>query len=470
MKYLNRITNIYVFIILFIYPLIIGINGYKNILSIKWNFYVYISITYMVILLVLTLILILKKRIDIKDFDFKIYHILALIYIFVLIISTLLSPYYKDYNLFMGSPRMEGLIVNIIYLLSFIFVSLTYNYKKRIIDVFLIPSIIIGIIIIMQYIGFNPFYIYKIGNNNIFYGTIGNIDMIGMLYCMYITCIIVKYIFYNINKVLVILSFIISIIVMFIINVEALYFTLIILFLLILPIVILDSNYLKRYLDILLAIVVLSLINTYNYFVIIFIISIIIILIRLLINKKVYRIINKKNIIISYICLSIFIIILLVIIYFNKFNISFLNDINNILHLNFNDKLGNYRIFLWKRSIKMFDRGILLGTGPDTFYIRFMNDYLDDLMKLGTITINDTACNIYITMLINNGIIGLSIFLIFIYSLLKKFIDNRNYLIFLIIISYLIYNFFSFQTVIIAPIFFALLALYAKYKKILDFI
>ena len=35
MKYLNKITNIYVFIILLIYRLIIGVNGYKDILSIK---------------------------------------------------------------------------------------------------------------------------------------------------------------------------------------------------------------------------------------------------------------------------------------------------------------------------------------------------------------------------------------------------------------------------------------------------
>ena len=224
MKYLNKITNIYVFIILLIYPIIIGINGYKDILGFKWNFYVYVSIIYMIIVLLMLLVLIFKHKISINEFSFKIYHIFALIYLLILIISTLLSPY-KEYNLLIGSPRMEGLIVNTIYILSFIFISLTYKFNKKILDIFIIPSIIIGIIIIIQYIGFNSLYLYKMGGSNIFYGTIGNIDIIGMLYCMYITCIIVKYIFYNINKVLVILSFIISIIVMFIINVEALYFT-----------------------------------------------------------------------------------------------------------------------------------------------------------------------------------------------------------------------------------------------------
>ena len=69
----------------------------------------------MIIVLLMLLVLIFKHKISINEFSFKIYHILALIYLLVLIISTLLSPY-KEYNLLIGSPRMEGLIVNIIYI------------------------------------------------------------------------------------------------------------------------------------------------------------------------------------------------------------------------------------------------------------------------------------------------------------------------------------------------------------------
>ena len=151
----------------------------------------------MIIVLLMLLVLIFKHKISINEFSFKIYHILALIYLLVLIISTLLSPY-KEYNLLIGSPRMEGLIVNIIYILSFLFISLTYKFNKKILDIFIIPSIIIGIIIIIQYIGFNPLYLYKMGGSNIFYGTIGNIDIIGLLYIMYVIFMLFRYIFSDI--------------------------------------------------------------------------------------------------------------------------------------------------------------------------------------------------------------------------------------------------------------------------------
>ena len=45
---------------------------------------------------------------------------------------------------------MEGLIVNIIYIVSFMVISLTYKFDKKILYAVLIPSIIMGLIIILQ--------------------------------------------------------------------------------------------------------------------------------------------------------------------------------------------------------------------------------------------------------------------------------------------------------------------------------
>ena len=233
----------------------------------------------MIIVLLMLLVLIFKHKISINEFSFKIYHILALIYLLVLIISTLLSPY-KEYNLLIGSPRMEGLIVNIIYILSFLFISLTYKFNKKILDI---------IIIIIQYIGFNPLYLYKMGGSNIFYGTIGNIDIIGLLYIMYVIFMLFRYIFSDINKLLYLVSFFISMLVIIIINVDAAYFTFFIALLFLLPIVLLNSKYLKKYLDIIISIASIFIINVY-----IIILLFIFVIIRLLINNLEYNVINKK--------------------------------------------------------------------------------------------------------------------------------------------------------------------------------
>ena len=392
----------------------------------------------MIIVLLMLLVLIFKHKISINEFSFKIYHILALIYLLVLIISTLLSPY-KEYNLLIGSPRMEGLIVNIIYILSFLFISLTYKFNKKILDIFIITSIIIGIIIIIQYIGFNPLYLYKMGGSNIFYGTIGNIDIIGLLYIMYVIFMLFRYIFSDINKLLYLLSFFISMLVFFIINVDAAYFTFFIALLFLLPIVLLKSKYLKKYLDIIISIASIFIINVY-----IIILLFIFVIIRLLINNLEYNVINKKNIIIGYMCLLLLLIMGLIVLYFYKFNITILSDVYSILHFKLVDSLGSYRMFLWKRTIIMFNNNILFGTGCDTFYIRFMNLYIDDVKSIGRVDINDSACNIYLTMLINRGLVGLLLFISFIYSVLIKIKNNFNFIILVILMTIILLNIWLF--------------------------
>ena len=228
------------------------------------------------------------------------------------------------------------------------------------------------------------------GGSNIFYGTIGNIDIIGLLYIMYVIFMLFRYIFSDINKLLYLVSFFISMLVIFIINVDAAYFTFFIALLFLLPIVLLNSKYLKKYLDI---IIIISIASIFIINVYIIILLFIFVIIRLLINNLEYNVINKKNIIIGYMCLLLLLIMGLIILYFYKFNITILSDVYSILHFKLDDSLGSYRMFLWKRTINMFKNNILFGTGCDTFYIRFMNLYIDDVKSIGRVDINDSACN-----------------------------------------------------------------------------
>ena len=143
-------------------------------------------------------------------------------------------------------------------------------------------------------------------------------------------------------------------------------------------------------------------------------------------------------------CLSLLLIMGLIILYFYKFNITILSDVYSILHFKLVDSLGSYRMFLWKRTIIMFNNNILFGTGCDTFYIRFMNLYIDDLKSIGRVDINDSACNIYLTMLINHGLVGLSLFISFIYSVLIKIKNNFNFIILVILMTIILLNIWLF--------------------------
>lgn len=472
MKLLNRITDIYLIYVLLFFILLIDKSGYSNILVFKWNMYVYVSIVYILTILIISAIKILNKSISIKEFSFNQAYLFALIYLFIMIVSTIFSPY-KSYNLLIGSPRMQGLIVNIIYIVSFIVVSLTYKFNKNTIYVVLLPSIIMGFIIILQKIGYNPFYLYKKGYSKIFCGTIGNVDTVGLLYTMYIVLSLSLFIFSkSFNKIYLIISVIISLIVMMIIDVTSMYVSLFIIMLLVFPYATLKSTYLFRYLVILLCILIVVLIYQLDKYFMLLSIIFMVILTMLILRNKTYNIVCKKNIKLSYYLLVVFILLLIFGIYIVDFKSGFIYELHSIMHGNLDDSFGTYRMFLIKRTIRMLDiNHILLGSGVDTFYIPFMNKYFSDLQLQGYVNINDSACNFYLTMLINVGILGLSSFMLFIYKIFKLAKSNINALsvcLLITILSYLIQGLFNIEVVIVTPIFYVMLSIYINSLKSIE--
>ena len=144
---------------------------------------------------------------------------------------------------------------------------------------------------------------------------------------------------------------------------------------------------------------------------------------------------------------------------------------HEILHGNLDDNFGTYRVFLWKRTLSLIFEYPLLGSGPDTFALRFMARFTKDIanMQNGIVTINDTAANAYLTMLINLGIVGLLNYIVFLFLQLKKGLQEMNMEsepLFVAIICYLIQDFFNLSVVIVSPIFWLLMALH--YRSILD--
>ena len=120
-------------------------------------------------------------------------------------------------------------------------------------------------------------------------------------------------------------------------------------------------------------------------------------------------------------------------------------------------------MFLWKRAFKLVKEHPLLGSGPDTFAVRFMSKYTEDIKSLGELTINDTAANVYITMLINIGIIGLISYIAFLILQFSNGIKNRNKystVLLIGIMCYLVQDFFNLWVVIVTPIYWTLMAIH----------
>ena len=199
---------------------------------------------------------------------------------------------------------------------------------------------------------------------------------------------------------------------------------------------------------------------------------IILLLLAYCLNKRKYNLLtNRKNIYIIYGLMVLGVISILLVIYFYDFGISILHDIHELLHGNIADEMGTYRGFLWKRTIKLVKDSPLIGTGPDTFAIRFMSVYKQDVAGLGKLTINDTAANVYLTLLINVGFLGLIAYLCFAICIVARLLKilligdlenvikgNEKYYIIcaLTLLGLLIQDCFNLWVVIITPLLFVM--------------
>lgn len=374
-----------------------------------------------------------KKELYIKQIKLSKVQWFVIIFWLINVISCFMSPFFKEYNLFVGVGRGEGLINITLYCITFLFITLFGKFRKRFILYFSISSILLNLICILQYIGFNPLNMYQdgIGTHNVsFMGTIGNKDFISALYCILLMISVSGYVFGENKKyenVIHLTSIFMGFFILEILSVLSgfvgIFFTLII----ISPYIITNSKRLSKTLIVgslvLLAYAVNIIINPTYYYslsklklnwqfniisgMLIFLAMIFIGLAQILKKRQFDLSKNKKTIKIIYIVIASIILVGVLVLYFVDFNYGMLYEVHQLLNGNFDDDFGTYRIFLWKRAITLIKEYPIIGTGPDTFAIRFMSRYTEDVAKLGELTINDTAANVYITMAVNIGMIGL---------------------------------------------------------------
>ena len=492
-KILEVVADIYIFAMVLIFPLMVDKTGFFHILECKWYSYLTIASSYVGInILVILYFLIFKKVNYFKSTNFSVVHWLLIGFLVINIISCFCSPFFSKYNLFIGVGRGEGLIMMSLYSLSFLFISLFAKFKRKHITYFTISSILVSLVCVLQYVGFNPFNMYQngIGTHNVsFMGTIGNIDFVSAIYCILLTIPFSAYVFLEDNekweKALNVISILMGFFIIGIIDVQsgkvAFLGTMIIIF----PFIIANNKRFARLLvmisTILMSYCVNIIINPeyhydlqklglyfqFNYIVVLFLIVCgILIYLATILNRLDYDYSDNKKII-NYFYLAILGcgVFALLVLYFVNFKSGILYEMHELLHGNFDDNFGTYRIFLWKRTLTLIPQYPLLGSGPDTFAIRFMAKYTNDIASIGPLTLNDTAANVYLTMCINIGIVGLLNYLAFIFFQLKKGIEKMNNysaVLLIAVVCYLVQDFFNLSLVIVTPIFWLLMALHYK--------
>lgn len=493
---LELLSEIYIAVMILIFPLIVNKTGFLNILECKWHSYLLIATIYIGSVIVIILYYRVIKVVNcLKGIKLTKAQWCIIMFLIINILSCCLSPFVKKYNLLIGVGRGEGLLMICLYSVTFLFISLFGKFKKRFLVYFSISSILVSTIIVLQTIGFNPFNMYQ-GNNGIhnisFRGTIGNVDFVSAIYCIFLSVSFTSYVFLKnnnkIDNVIHLLSIFLGAYVFGTIEVQSGKVTFIFTLFILIPLIFTSSEKLSKFLRvmslILLAYCTNVIINPifdykinslrldyqFNYMVILFIIVILgLLAVSKLLGKYEYDYSkNKKVIQHSYFGVILLGLFMLVFIYFYSFKSGILYEMHELMHGNFNDKFGTYRIFLWKRSFKIVPDYFWFGSGPDTFIIRFMDRFTNDIAAIGPLTLNDTAANVYLTMFINIGVIGLFTYILFIYFLLKDGINkfnNGSVVLLIPIICYLCQDFFNLSVVIVTPIFWLLLGIYCCFKK-----
>ena len=203
-KILEIITEGFIIAIIMIFPLCVDSTGFFRILECKYRCFLVINATYIASLIITLLYYLLFQKTNLlADIKLNKIHWALISFLGVNVIATFISPFFNKYNLFVGIGRAEGLISITLYALSFLNITLFGKFKRRYIMYFSASSILINIVSILQYIGFNPFNMYQdgIGTHNVsFIGTIGNVDFVSAIYCILLTVSMSAYIFLEDNK------------------------------------------------------------------------------------------------------------------------------------------------------------------------------------------------------------------------------------------------------------------------------
>jgi O-antigen ligase len=140
------------------------------------------------------------------------------------------------------------------------------------------------------------------------------------------------------------------------------------------------------------------------------------------------------------------------------------NDIANIS----SDNSGAGRIFIWRNALKLLPNKPILGSGPDTFGIVFMDKFGDEVKTvLKSDLYFDKAHNEYLQQAITTGIPSMILYISFGLTILiraHKNIKNNKLLIplFCSILGYAVQAFFNISVVMVAPVLWALLGITAN--------
>ncbi len=147
----------------------------------------------------------------------------------------------------------------------------------------------------------------------------------------------------------------------------------------------------------------------------------------------------------------------LTVIFLYSGNNRLLHEASEFLHGRLDDRAGSGRGFIWKHSLELVGKMPIIGSGPGTFFSRF-SVYNSAYQELSPNTVVDFAHNDFIQIAVCVGVIGVALYVAFLVSLAVRALKAAKYSPLVVIfaagvIGYAVHSFFAFSIAIVTPLF-----------------
>ena len=491
------ISDIYISVMLVVFPLFFGANGYVDITQVKYRFFLWTSLIYIALLIIGSLEAVLVGNEKLSDLGARFksagpVQYLMITYLVFCSVSAVLSEF--GVATLNGLGRNEGLYTTALYVGVFLLLSFFGRPKRWCLIPVGVVIVLNSVIGFLQYAGFNPFTLFPAGYTyhdafikyaSAFMGTLGNVDLLSAYLSLSVTLFVI-YLIVSDHKysALSLLPVFFGVFTLLLCGVSAGILGAILAIFLTIP---LTLSKRKQFLRGLIcgsvcffaAALYFGLSATYingitnlhfslgTRCIACFILSVLTLILRFFFGKSHVVFFKKRRTAIRFLsCIVVLCIVLgVALLYFLPFESGTIGEIHGVLNGKIDDKIGSGRIAIWRECLKLIPGHLLFGGGPDTLAERINYVFTRYSNELG-MTIEshiDNAHNDYLNILVNTGVLSLIAYIASLGLLGIKAIKRSGRSSVLILgtaaLAYCIQVFFSFSICIVAPFFWICLGL-----------
>lgn len=422
-----RITDIYIYAMLFVFPLFTGFHGYAEVTLSKYIFFVSVTALWLVTLFVVAI----KDKIKPSINKLSLAEILVLLYLVICCVSAVFSTF--KWSVLWGEGRYDGLITTFLCVGIFFGVSQFARPKKAYIHAAALAVSLNCIVAVFQLLGYNPLHLFPGDYNfydagtqfsSIFFGTIGNADLFSAYLCLILPLSTVYYISAGKRSFSILPCILLTAFCLFKSGVSGGILALGVTALIAAPFVITNGEKLRRALEIALVILasatIAFIVNiteadngvTVDFYLskiasVLLVLATFVTVLRLIFEKREFR---KKTLQIFFsVCSAVVFASGLLIAYYWQGPYGTVYELSQLLHGNIQDSFGSSRILIWRKTLELVPNHLLLGGGPGTLAFRLDVDFSRFVAEIGKTlsTTVDNAHNEYLGILVNTGLLSL---------------------------------------------------------------